>query len=375
MTKLQHFCVLMVMASRIAIGFHIDNLHNMTFISEKPLVVPEPLSVYFRPMHTTLEGIPVVTDPAALASVARDTLTYINMCADQRPDIIDPDGIRPIISAQQVKETLEFIVKTFDYDKTHGTNYLSNPLFLTKHFDIIDWTADRQRARKHNLELPESGAIRVTNYTIFAAQGSTHKTKEFSCALYSLKNEAVQSTYTKQEIIAGVFEKGRKRKDVKPLAWVSRDGLEDALMQGTVMVTLPHGIYKFFNVDKNNGIAYDKNITDMKQQKRYWFFKEVSCCGGDDHATKKKLELRREVVFAGDIYNIGIGKVIALLYRNKITQQPEIRLGILADTGGAFVNNLYQLDLFSGIFNNRTEWRKLTTNLPCYAHAYILRKK
>lgn len=356
-------------------AFHIDNLHNFTFVSSEPLLISDPLDMYFKPLHASLDGIGIVTDERALASVARDTLTYIDVCASKRPDIIDPCGMRSIISSEQVKKTLQFIVKAFEYDQAHGTHLLTDPHFISKHFAIIDWKADAARAHKHNLELPDSGAIRVTNYTIFSAKGNAYKTKEHPCALYSLKDEAVQTKYTKQDIVAGVFEKPKHKKCVTPLAWVSRNGLEDALMQGTVMVNLPGGKYKFFNVDKNNGIAYDKKLTDMKEQKRYWFFKEVSCCGGNDSATKEKLENRREVVFAGDIYNIGIGKVIAILYRNKITQQSEVRLGILADTGGAFVNNLYQLDLFSGIFSGRDEWRKLTANLPSYAHAYILCKK
>jgi membrane-bound lytic murein transglycosylase len=326
-------------------------------------------------MHATFRGTTVVTDAQDLARVARDTLAYIDFCQAKRPDIIDPQGMCQIITAQQVKRTLNFIVKVAEHDQTRGTHLLSDQRFLTQNFDVISWKADRACALKHNLELPESGAIRVTNYAIFCVPGSELKTKEFSCALYYLKNDAVRTTYTKQEIIAGVFEKSKYKTSVQPLVWLTRSGLEDALMQGTVMVQLPGGEYRFFNVHKNNGIPYDKNLTDMRKQKRYWFFKEVSDSHGDTMAMKQKLESRQHVVFAGDVYNIGIGKVIAILYRNALTQEPEIRLGILADMGGAFINNLYQLDLFSGIFTSRSEWREKTAQLPCYAHAYILCKK
>lgn len=355
--------------------FHIDNLHNVTFTASHPSPIAESLKNYFRPLHATFNGISVVTDAAALARLARDTLTYIDVCASKRPDIIDPCGMHQIISPEEVQRTLQFIVKTFEYDQTHGTHLLNDPRFLSANFDIVDWKADAVRASKHNLVLPDSGAIRVTNYAIFCVQGSVHKTKEYSCALYNLKNESARTKYTKQEIIAGVFEKTKNKKCVAPLVWLTRGGLEDALMQGTVMVTCADKMCKIFNVHKNNGIAYDKNVTDMKQQKRYWFFKEVSSCQRDNGITQQKIEGRKEVVFAGDVYNIGIGKLIALLYRNNVTEKPEIRLGILADMGGAFINNLYQLDLFSGIFTSREQWREQTAHLPCYAHAYILCKK
>ena len=52
----------------------------------------------------------------------------------------------------------------------------------------------------------------------------------------------------------------------------------------------------------------------------------------------------------------------------------EIRLGILADTGSAFVNNLYQLDLYCGIFRNRREFDNWRKTLPNVVDAYILVK-
>ncbi|MFA6527071.1 MAG: hypothetical protein WCT20_01470 [Candidatus Babeliales bacterium] len=352
-------------------AFHIDNLHNEAPVSGQSTSGSH--GACFKQICTTIDGIKIVTDPAALASVARDTLTYIDVYAKKRPDIIDPCGIRSIISSQQVKQTLQFIVKTFEADQAHGTHLLNDPHFISKHFAIIDWRADAEDARKYNIELPDSGAIRLTNYAIFCVSGSLTKTKEYQCALYRLKNETIRTAYTKQEIVAGALEKPKHRDDVVPLVWVTRDGLEDA--QGMVMIKLAGGTYKFLNIYKNNGFAYDRKLSDVRKQKRYWFFKEQSNARQSALAIGRKFQQRSRVIFSGDIYNIGIGKVVALLYRNNATRQSELRLGILADNGGAFINNLYQLDLFSGIFSGRDEWRKLTADLPCYAHAYILCKR
>jgi trehalose-6-phosphate synthase len=47
----------------------------------------------------------------------------------------------------------------------------------------------------------------------------------------------------------------------------------------------------------------------------------------------------------------------------------------MADTGGAFLPNLHQLDYLAGIFQNQKEFRQYIQKLPEYANAYILVKK
>ena len=49
---------------------------------------------------------------------------------------------------------------------------------------------------------------------------------------------------------------------------------------------------------------------------------------------------------AGDIYNLGLGKLVAL----EDPKSGELRLVVLGDTGGAFQPNLFQLDDFAGAF-------------------------
>ena len=79
-------------------------------------------------------------------------------------------------------------------------------------------------------------------------------------------------------------------------------------------------------------------------------------------------------VFAGDIYNIGLGKIIAIKYKNPLSKCDEVRLGVLADSGGALTNNLYQLDLFMGVFDNKDKFKSRIRNMPNSVEAYILVK-
>jgi hypothetical protein len=44
----------------------------------------------------------------------------------------------------------------------------------------------------------------------------------------------------------------------------------------------------------------------------------------------------------------------------------------LADTGGAFIKNLYQLDLFAGIFTKRMAFLDYLKKIPATEHAYLL---
>ena len=118
-------------------------------------------------------------------------------------------------------------------------------------------------------------------------------------------------------------------------------------------------------------MSYDKSLQNGITQKKYWYFKDVT-------ATQKqslKFINYGGTVFAGNINDIGLGKIIVLSYQNPITKKDEVRLGILLDRGSAFSNNLYQLDLYAGIFKSRDGFKKYMRNLPNTTKAYILAKK
>ena len=69
---------------------------------------------------------------------------------------------------------------------------------------------------------------------------------------------------------------------------------------------------------------------------------------------------------AGDLYNLGVGRLIAL--RNA----DGLRLVVLADTGGAFQPNLHQLDLYTGFFPSWSEFSKATAAVGDEAEAWLL---
>ena len=146
-------------------------------------------------------------------------------------------------------------------------------------------------------------------------------------------------------------------------------------MQGTISVTMPSGSKKVFNVDRNNGIPYDKTLKDRMAQKRYWYFRELTGIMGYEAQPGNKVPILPEVAFAGDVEHLGLGTLIAVRYEHPKTGAKEVRIGVLADTGGAFAANLYQLDYFAGTFPNRDKFNEFARGLPPYVEAFILVKK
>ena len=61
---------------------------------------------------------------------------------------------------------------------------------------------------------------------------------------------------------------------VTSLAYLTRNGLEEAIMEGTILINFTDGYKAFFNVDRNNGISYIRGLK-ATAQKRYWYFREV----------------------------------------------------------------------------------------------------
>lgn len=137
------------------------------------------------------------------------------------------------------------------------------------------------------------------------------------------------------------------------------------------MIRFGDGSSAYFNVDRNNGIAYVRG-QPQREQKRYWYFKQVDAIKGYGPKTAK-IAVRPGVTFAGDVLNIGLGKIIMLEHNTGGTQQ--LNMGVLADTGGAFLPNLYQLDFLAGVFPSHDQFKQHISTLPAYANAYILIKK
>ncbi|MUG93251.1 hypothetical protein F7734_12750 [Scytonema sp. UIC 10036] len=285
----------------------------------------------------------------------------------QRPGLLETQGI----TVQDALKTLDFMIGVLQEDiKNKRATRLQDPNFINTHFQVIKWSA-------YNPENPGQRRVRLTKYAVFIHPGSRKKTRTFNTAIYSLKDNLVTDNfytkYTKQDVLSGIYEPGGKEfGKVETLAYLTRQGLEEALMEGTILIKFNDGSEALFNVDRNNGIPYIRGAV-ARAQKRYWYFREVDAIKGYGYKIDAKISISPGVTFAGDILNIGLGKVVALEYLQGGRKQ--LKLGIIADTGGAFLPNLHQLDFLAGIFQGRTDFERNIRQLPEYATAYILVKK
>jgi hypothetical protein len=320
----------------------------------------------------TLPGTRLQFNEADLLTVLRNTQTYFQTYANENPDV-QRDGILGTqgVTVADVLNTLEFMIVTLQEDIANQQPIrLKDPNFLNTHFRVLEWSA-------YNPDDPGQRLLRLTKYAVFTHPGSRTRTESFNVPLYRLREDAETDrfylNYTKQQVLSGIYEPGgQEHGRVEPLAYLTRDSFEDALMQGTILIRFTDGTSAFFNVDRNNGIAYDRNISPY-QQGRYWYFRPVDDIKGYGHTADAKISIQPGVTFAGDVLNIGLGRIVAL--EHSTGGQPQLQLGIIADTGGAFLPNLHQLDFLAGIFRDRNEFYAQTRSLPEYAKAYILVKK
>ncbi|MEA5565031.1 hypothetical protein [Anabaena sp. UHCC 0399] len=307
-----------------------------------------------------------------LLSVLVNTRKYF-----QEHGAADPDILRPgLLSTQKVTtadilKTLDFMIVVLREDIANKrTTRLQNPDFINKNFRVIRWTA-------YKPEAPKQKQLRITKYAVFTHPGTRKKTSTYNTPIYSLKDNAVTdkfyTKYTKQDVISGIYEPGGKEfGKVAPLAYLTRNGLEEALMQGTILINFIDGSQAFFNVDRNNGMSYIRGLK-ATAQKRYWYFRQVDAIKGYGYKIDAKISIKPGVTFAGDVLNIGLGRVVVMEHTQGGRKQ--LQMGVIADTGGAFLPNLYQLDYLAGIFPNQQSFRQSISKLPEYANAYFLIKK
>ncbi|MEH1766328.1 MAG: hypothetical protein V7L30_07705 [Nostoc sp.] len=344
---------------------------------------PYPVVDEFKKYKFSINGSQVAT-PAKLPSskvnfnqgdlltVLVNTRKYFQDYASADPDILRA-GILATqgVTVQDVLKTLDFMIAVLKEDTANNrATRLQDPKFINTNFRVIKWSA-------YNPNSKQQKQLRITKYAVFTHPGSRKKTSTFNTPIYSLKensnNDKFYTRYTKQDVLSGIYEPGgREFGKVTTLAYLTRNGLEEAIMEGTILINFTDGYKAFFNVDRNNGMSYIRGLK-ATAQKRYWYFREVDAIKGYGYKIDAKISIKPGVTFAGDVLNIGLGKVVVIEH----TQggRKHLQMGVIADTGGAFLPNLYQLDFLAGIFNNKKEFGQNITQLPDYATAYFLIKK
>jgi membrane-bound lytic murein transglycosylase len=176
-------------------------------------------------------------------------------------------------------------------------------------------------------------------------------------------------------VLRGALERKWAKKHVEPLVWLTRNDVEQALMQGSMFVRMPDGKTRLFNVHEKNNKPYIKSIKDRRKQTLYWYFRDIK--SKKNVHEKKLLDFISlgGATFAGDLKNVGAGKFVAIEYINVQTKKKELKIGILADSGSAFLNNWNQLDLFAGIFDTHWKFKRYIRQFPDAVTAYILKRK
>ncbi|MCM0591572.1 MAG: hypothetical protein ACSI46_19040 [Gloeotrichia echinulata DVL01] len=309
---------------------------------------------------------------ANLLSVLVNTRKYFQDYSTEDPDI-SRTGILASqgVSVADILKTLDFMIAVLKEDIANNrATRLQSPNFINTHFRVIKWSA-------YNPKTTNQKQLRITKYAVFIHPGSQKKTSTFNTAIYSLKDNALTdkfyTRYTKQDVLSGIYEPGGKEfGNAEPIAYLTRTGLEEALMQGTILINFPDGSQAYFNVDRNNEIPYVRGLK-ATAQKRYWYFRKVDAIKGYGYKIDAKISIKPGVTFAGDVLNIGLGKIIVI--EQIIGGKKHLQMGVIADTGGAFLPNLYQLDFLAGIFKNQQDFGQHIKKLPDYATAYILVKK
>ncbi|AFW97127.1 MULTISPECIES: hypothetical protein [Nostocales] len=319
-----------------------------------------------------LPNNPINFHQADLLTVLTNTRQYFQKYSQEDPDI-QRTGILVTqgVTVKDILKTLDFMIVVLEEDISNKrTTRLQNPNFINANFRVIKWSA-------HNPENPQQKQLRITKYAAFIHPGSRQKTSTYNTPIYAINEEVSQekfyTQYTKQDVLSGIYEPGGKEfGKVKPIAYLTRSGLEAALMQGTVLVNFTDGTKEFLNVDRNNGMSYIRGLKATAQT-RYWYFKEVDAIKGYGYKIDAKISIKPGVTFAGDVLNIGLGRIIVI--EDNQSGQKRLKMGIIADTGGAFLPNLYQLDFLAGTFTSERAFEQYIQKLPEYTNAYILVKK
>lgn len=280
------------------------------------------------------------------------------------------------VTIRDVIDTLDFVAQVADEDRGSSYKRLEDPAWIADRFDIYRWIPDTASAAERKIALP-ADQIRLTSYLVFQVEGREQRDDIYNTALYALPLDelrggppATRMKYTRIDVYNGVFEPGGEAAGMaEPIVWLTREHANQAVMQGSIEVVIPGDpAPHMFNVHENNGIPYDPAIKDGNLQRRFWYFREVAGILGVE-----QIPLRPGASVAGDVFNIGLGRLVALTWeRGGLT---ELHLAWLSDTGGAFQPNLFQLDWLAGTFPTPEAFKAWEETMPSRVSAAVLVKK
>jgi hypothetical protein len=327
-----------------------------------------------------------------LCQVTENTKHYIQEVTSDKFAVHPGTVFNNKISIQNVEQTLAFICTTYREDvRAKRQSRLHDIAFVKENFNFFRWLPDTQTAqliankstnevKSRLLNSIPKDKIFLTKYYTKLLDASTVKTTKYNQALYALptdeeglsleqtenqKQQLIRYRYTRQDIMAGALSTNTA---VKPLIWLSEEALHDVLLQGTGVVNVG-GKVRYFNVHRNNGIAYDYAL-GKREQARYWYFIEVPSIMGYGRKQEDKIALKSQVTFAGNVKQLGLGKLFMVSYdRNN---ENISRIGVLADQGGAFDDNLFQLDMLVDSYKGWSDYHQANKHLPDYAQAWLM---
>ena len=355
---------------------------------------------HFKLEHKPDIGVMKHFNAKDLCSVANNTQQFIKTHQDDSFAVHSGSVYNDDITLDRVTETLGFICKVYQEDiNNNRLSRLHDVEFVSRHFDFYRWLPDistaqsiakksTNKVKSRMLNAIPSDKIFLTKYYTKLLSASSIKTAEFNHALYEipfdeahltlpdadkLKTELTRFKFTRQQVIAGALlaENNQGKALAKPLVWISEEALHDVLLQGTGVLEVD-GDIRYFNVHRNNGIAYDYAI-GKREQARYWYFAEVKGILGYGDEINEKIAIMPQVTFAGNVKQLGLGKLFMVNYQ--INDNAYSRLGVLADQGGAFDNNLFQLDMLVDSYRGWRDYHQANKDLPDYAKAWLLLKK
>lgn len=325
---------------------------------------------YFKEEMRLPGDIPKIIPPGVFFHLQAKALRdYIQKYTNREPFIqtLHAGAVSSLgVDFADVAATLEFIHEVITEDAQNKSNSrISDPRFIQKHFRFIRWYPLAMPGQPGKVGSREF--IRLTKYAVFTIPGRLNREGAFNCALFRTPEQREFLSYTKQQVLSGIYNQG----GATPLVWLTREGLEEALLEGTICVRLPDGAKRLYNVDQGNGVAYDPSLKDSRKQKRYWYFEQISQPQGYGPDVRSQTLLYPGAA-AGDVFNLGLGKLLALEYTQPKTGERKLDFRLLADTGGAFSPNLKQLDIYIGLCDHRDEFRRAIAALPEHAAVYIL---